>query len=206
MSRSKSSKKWLREHFQDKYVKLAQKEGYRSRAAFKLLELNERDNILQKGMTVVDLGASPGGWSEVAKAMVGDKGQVFALDILEMAPISGVDFICGDFTEEAVYQALLNQLGDSQVDVVLSDMAPNMSGQKAVDIPRALYLCELAFDFAKRVLPKEGTMLIKVFHGAGFDELLKAIRGAFTKVMIRKPDSSRSRSREVYVLAKSYKL
>ncbi len=203
MVRSKSSKRWLKEHFDDFYVQKAQKEGWRSRAVYKLQEIDEKDKLLKPGMTVVDLGAAPGGWSQWAASRVGEKGQVYALDILPVEPFAGVTFIQGDFREEAVYQQLLDALGEKPVDLVISDMAPNMSGNTAVDIPRAMYLSELAMDFADQTLKPGGDLLVKVFQGAGFDELIRALRQRYAKVITRKPKASRPRSREVYLLARN---
>ncbi|PVZ71786.1 23S rRNA (uridine(2552)-2'-O)-methyltransferase RlmE [Pelagibaculum spongiae] len=205
MARSKSSKNWLQEHFDDPYVKLAQQKGYRSRAVFKLEEMNQKDKLLKHGHTIVDLGAAPGGWSQYAAKQIGESGCVVALDILPMDSVPGVDFIQGDFREESVYQQLLDTLNGRQVDLVLSDMAPNHSGAKAVDQPRAIYLCELALEFAKQTLRPGGTLLVKVFQGEGFDEYLRQVRECFGKVQSRKPDSSRARSREIYLLARQYK-
>jgi 23S rRNA (uridine2552-2'-O)-methyltransferase len=206
MKRSKSSKLWLQEHFTDSYVKRAQQEGYRSRAAFKLLEIQQTDKIIRPAMFVVDLGAAPGGWSEVLVRLVGAKGKVFALDILPMQPIAGVEFIQGDFTEEEVLNRLLSSLSNKPVDIVLSDMAPNISGMKVVDQPRSMYLAELALDFASKVLKSGGVFLLKVFQGEGFDNLLKTMRGTFAEVKIKKPDASRARSSELFLLAKGFKM
>ena len=202
--RSKSSRQWLNEHFKDAFVQQAQKEQYRSRAAYKLLEIQDKDQLLKPGMTVVDLGAAPGGWSQVAAERVGPKGRVIALDILPMDPIAGVDFIQGDFTEQAILEELVRVVGESKIMLVLSDMAPNISGIKSVDQPRAMYLAELALDLAQNVLSKEGSFLVKVFQGEGFDHLLKQLRLHFTKVVSRKPKASRPRSREIYLLAKGF--
>ena len=204
MARSKQSKQWLKEHFDDIYVKKAQQEAYRSRAVFKLLEIDDKDRLLRQGMTVVDLGAAPGGWSQIAALRVGDKGRVIALDILDMDALADVEFIQGDFLDTQVYQQLLNLIGDSKVGLVMSDMAPNISGLKAVDQPRAMYMAELAFELAQKVLVPGGDFLAKVFQGEGFDEYIQTIRKAFKKVIIRKPKASRPRSREVYVLARGY--
>lgn len=198
--RSASSSRWLQEHFSDHYVKQAQKKGLRSRAWFKLEEIQQVDKLFRSGMTVVDLGAAPGGWSQYAVSQIGDKGSVIACDILPMDSIAGVDFLQGDFREEAVLNALIERVGDKKVDLVMSDMAPNMSGMPAVDIPRAMYLVELAIDMTKKVLTPNGNLLVKVFQGEGFDELLKEIRGMFKQVKVRKPDASRARSREVYIV------
>ncbi|WP_144393015.1 23S rRNA (uridine(2552)-2'-O)-methyltransferase RlmE [Pleionea sediminis] len=205
MGRSKSSKGWLREHFDDPYVKKAQFEGRRSRALFKLEEMDNKDKLFKKGATVVDLGAAPGGWSELAIEKVGDKGQVFALDVLPMDSIAGVTFIQGDFREELVLTQLLDAMAGQNADLVLSDMAPNISGMSAVDQPRAMYLVELALDLARQVLKPGGALLVKIFQGEGFDAYLAEVRKAFSNVKIRKPDASRARSREVYILAKGFK-
>lgn len=205
MKKSKSSQDWLRRHFDDHFVKEAQKAGYRSRAVFKLLEIQEKDRILKPGMVVVDLGASPGGWSQIAAPIVGPSGAVIALDILDIEPIQDVTFIQGDFTEQEVYDQLIEVLNDREVDLVMSDMAPNISGMKAVDQPRAMYLAEISMDFAKTVLKPGGDFLTKIFQGEGFDAYLKALRESFNKVVIRKPKASRPKSREVYMLARGFK-
>ena len=204
MARSKSSRSWLKEHFDDEYVTRAQQEGYRSRASYKLLEIDAKDKLLKKGMVVVDLGAAPGGWSQIAADKVTDKGMVVALDILAMDPIPDVEVLQGDFREEEVLQSLLDTLDGRPVDLVMSDMAPNISGMKTVDQPRGMYLVELTLDLARTVLKPGGDMLVKVFQGEGFDEFVRECRQSFRKVIIRKPDASRSRSREVYVLARNY--
>ena len=201
MARSKSSHRWLREHFADPYVKRAQSEGLRSRAAYKLEELLARDRILKPGMVVVDLGAAPGGWSQVARRMLGDTGRVVALDILEMPAIAGVEFIHGDFREDSALSRLEEVLKGEPVDLVLSDMAPNMSGMDAVDQPRALHLAELARDFADAHLRPGGSFLLKLFHGQGSDVFLRDLRRRYQAVRVRKPEASRRRSSEVYVLA-----
>ncbi len=205
MARSKSSHTWLQEHFDDEYVRKAQQDGYRSRASYKLIELIEKDNLIRPGMTVVDLGSAPGGWSQVAAKTVGDSGRVVASDILEMDPIAGVEFIQGDFTEDEVFQALLESIGDRPVDLVISDMAPNMSGMSAVDQPAAMYLVELALDMAQTILKPGGGFVAKVFHGEGFDEYVKGVRQAFSRVVMRKPKSSRARSRETYLVAQGFR-
>lgn len=205
MARSKTSHSWLKEHFNDPYVKLAQKEGYRSRASYKLLELQEKDRLIRPGMTVVDLGAAPGGWSQVTSRLIGGQGRLIASDILEMDSIPDVTFVLGDFTEDAVFEQILGAVGNTQVDLVISDMAPNMSGTPAVDMPRAMFLCELALDLAERVLRPGGDFLIKIFQGEGFDTYLKEVRGRFDRVQMRKPLSSRDRSREQYLLARGFK-
>lgn len=204
--RTASSSRWLKEHFDDKYVQQAQKQGLRSRAVFKLDEIQQRDKLLKPGMTVVDLGAAPGGWSQFAVEQVGAKGRVIACDILPMDPIAGVDFLQGDFRDEGVMAALLERVGDERVDVVMSDMAPNMSGNLGVDQPRSMYLVELALDMCRQVLAHKGCFVVKVFQGEGFEAYLKEIRNLFGAVKIRKPDSSRARSREVYIVATGYKL
>ncbi|MFZ5467502.1 MAG: 23S rRNA (uridine(2552)-2'-O)-methyltransferase RlmE [Pseudomonadota bacterium] len=203
MARSVSSQRWLHEHFTDTYVQRAKQEGWRSRAVYKLIEMQERDRVLRPGQVVVDLGAAPGGWSQYAAGVIGDQGRLFALDILPMDSFAGVDFIRGDFTEQAVFEQLLERLEGRTVDVVLSDMAPNMSGQDSVDQPRAMYLAELAVDFATRVLGPQGVYLVKLFQGAGFDAYLRDLRSQFASVTMRKPGASRSRSREVYALARN---
>ena len=201
MTRSKSSHRWLREHFSDPYVKKAQAEGMRSRAAYKLEELVERDRLLKPGMVVVDLGAAPGGWSQWVRQTLGDSGRVVALDILEMPSLAGVEFIHGDFREDSVLARLEDLLNGQPVDLVLSDMAPNMSGVDAVDLPRAMHLAELAMDFADRHLRPGGTFLIKLFQGVGFDAYVRDLRARYDRVVIRKPAASRRRSTEVYALA-----
>lgn len=205
MARSKSSQSWLREHFDDPYVQQARQAGLRSRASYKLIELIDKDNLLAPGMTVLDLGAAPGGWSQVAARAVGDGGRVYASDILAMDPVPGVEFIQGDFTEEAVYHALLDAIGERPVDLVISDMAPNMSGMAAVDQPAAMYLVELALDMATTILRPGGGFVAKVFHGEGFDDYLKNVRQVFSRVVMRKPKSSRARSRETYLVAQGFR-
>ena len=204
--RTPSSTRWLKEHFDDKYVQQAQKLGLRSRAVFKIDEIQLKDKLIKPGMTVVDLGAAPGGWSQFAVEQVGDKGRVIACDILPMDPIAGVDFLQGDFREEAVLDALLERVGDAKVDVVMSDMAPNMSGTLAVDQPRSMYQVELALEMCKEVLAPNGSFVVKVFQGVGSEEYLKSVRELFKVVKVRKPDSSRARSREVYIVATGFKL
>lgn len=206
MSRTKSSKRWLHEHFEDLYVKKAQTEGYRSRAVYKLKEMDERESLLKPGMTVVDLGAAPGGWTQYISQRLDGRGRIIALDVLPMDALPDVNFIQGDFREDEVLAELLNLIPERSLDLLLSDMAPNMSGTSAIDIPRAMYLVELAFDFAEKMLKPGGAMLIKVFHGSGFDDLVKQARNSFDKVVIRKPAASRSRSKETYLLAKGYNL
>jgi len=204
--RSGSSSRWLQEHFSDKYVLEAQKKGLRSRAWFKLEEIQKGDKLFKPDMAVVDLGAAPGGWSQYVATQIGKKGRIIACDILPMDPIVGVDFLQGDFRDPLVLQALLERVGEGKVQVVMSDMAPNMSGTPAVDIPKAMYLVELALEMCRDVLAPGGSFLVKVFQGEGFDEYLREIRSLFTKVKIRKPDASRARSREVYIVATGRKL
>ncbi|PKM11624.1 MAG: 23S rRNA (uridine(2552)-2'-O)-methyltransferase RlmE [Gammaproteobacteria bacterium HGW-Gammaproteobacteria-3] len=205
MGRSKSSHLWLQEHFQDEYVKMAQDQGWRSRAVFKLIELQEKDRIIRPGMNVVDLGAAPGGWSQYVRKIIGKKNKVVALDILPMEPIEGVEFIQGDFREALVLDELYAALDGAPVAVVLSDMAPNMSGNKGIDQPNALYLCELALDTARTVLSRDGSFVVKTFQGEGYEKFLQDIRQSFATVVIRKPKASRARSNEVYILAKGFK-
>lgn len=205
MARSKSSGRWLDEHFNDQYVKKSQQDGYRSRASYKLLELQEKDKLFKSGMSVLDLGSAPGGWSQVAVELVGKRGRVVASDILSMEPIAGVDFVQGDFTELEVYEQIISVLGEDKVDLVISDMAPNMSGVSAVDQPKAMYLVELSVDMADQILSPGGALVAKVFHGDGFDELLRTARSKFNKVQIRKPDASRARSKEQYLVASGFK-
>ena len=206
MAKSKSSKKWLKEHFEDEYVQRAQKEGYRSRAIYKLIEIQKKDKILKAGMTVIDLGAAPGGWTEYAVKQLGKKGRMIALDILPMEPILGVQIIEGDFREDDVLEALLSAIGDDRADLVFSDMAPNISGMEVVDIPRAYYLAELTLDLARQVLKPGGGILVKLFQGEGFDAYHKALKESFSRVVMRKPKASRARSREIYALATGYEL
>lgn len=205
VARSKSSARWLKEHFGDEFVKRAQAEGFRSRAAFKLDELLDRDRLLKSGMVVVDLGAAPGGWSQLVRQRLGDNGRIFALDILPMQGIGGVDFIQGDFREEPVFEALRAKLDGAPVDLVLSDMAPNISGIEVADQVRAMHLAELAADFAAKCLKPGGSLLVKLFQGRGFDEYLRDLRAGFARVTLRKPKASRARSREVYALATGWK-
>lgn len=202
--RSASSAKWLAEHEADRYVQEARRLGYRSRAAFKLIELNEKDKLIRPGMAVVDLGAAPGGWSQIARPLLGPKGRLIATDILPMDPLPEVDFLLGDFREEPVLKAIEALVGENAIDLVLSDMAPNLSGIDSADQAASLYLCELALDFAKAHLKKGGTFAAKVFQGEGFEQYLKAVRGAFASVAIRKPKASRARSSEVYLVAKNF--
>jgi len=200
MKPSKTSKAWMQEHLNDEFVKRAQKDGYRARAAYKLLEIDDKDKLIKPGMTVVDLGSTPGSWSQVAVQRIKGQGRVIALDILDMHPIPGVEFICGDFREEEVLQQLEAALKGKPVDLVIADMAPNMSGLKDVDQAGATYLTELALDFCQQWLKPGGNILVKVFIGSGFDEIVKQMRGQFEKVVTRKPKASRDRSSEVYLL------
>lgn len=200
MKPSKTSKAWMQEHLNDEYVKRAQKDGYRARAAYKLLEIDDKDKLIKPGMTVVDLGSTPGSWSQVAVQRIKGQGRVIALDILDMHPIPGVEFICGDFREEAVLKQLEASLNQKPVDLVIADMAPNMSGLKDVDQAGASYLTELALDFCQQWLKPGGHFLVKVFIGSGFDDIVKQMRGQFEKVVTRKPKASRDRSSEVYLL------
>jgi 23S rRNA (uridine2552-2'-O)-methyltransferase len=195
-----SSKAWMHEHVNDEFVMRAQKEGYRARAAYKLIEIDDKDKLIKPGMTVVDLGATPGSWSQVANQRLKGQGRIIALDLLEMEPIKGVEFIQGDFREEAVLRQLESSLQGKQVDLVIADMAPNMSGITVVDQAGAAYLTELALEFSRDWLKPSGNFLVKVFIGAGFDEILATMRGLFDKVVTRKPKASRGRSNEVYLL------
>jgi 23S rRNA (uridine2552-2'-O)-methyltransferase len=204
--RSASSTRWLKEHFDDHFVQKAQKLGLRSRAAFKLEEINQQDKLIKAGMTVVDLGSAPGSWSQFCVGLVGEGGTVIACDILPMDPINGVSFLQGDFREETVLAALLSRINGQNVDVVLSDMAPNMSGNDTTDQARSIYLVELALDMCHKVLKQNGSFVVKVFQGDGFEQFLKDVRAAFTTVKIRKPDSSRARSRETYIVATGFKV
>lgn len=200
MKRSKTSQQWMREHVNDVFVKRARSEGYRSRASYKLLEIAERDKLLRQGMTVVDLGATPGGWSQVARAQVGARGQVYALDILEMEPLPGVTFMLGDFRDETVESQLSAALAGRPIDLVLSDMSPNISGIAMSDQARAMHLAELALGFAVKHLKPGGSFLVKVFQGSGFQEFFKEMQQGFEKVATRKPEASRGRSNELYLL------
>ena len=200
-----TSKGWLKEHFDDVYVQQSKKDGYRSRACYKLLEINEKDKLIKPGMTVVDLGAAPGGWSQVAAELVGHKGKVVASDILPMDGLAGVEFIQGDFTEQSVFDEIMVVIANDSVDLVISDMAPNMSGMAAMDQPRSMYLVELALDMASQVLKPNGVFLAKVFQGEGFDALVKEMRSQYKQVITRKPAASRARSKEVYLLGKGFK-
>ena len=205
MAKKGSSRRWMHEHLNDEYVKKAQKEGYRSRAVYKLLEIIDKNQILTKGDRVLDLGAAPGGWSQVAAKIVGKNGQIIASDILPIEEIPGVDFLQGDFTEQSVYDELITLTEGSSIDIVLSDMAPNMSGQLSVDQPKSIYLAELAIDLAVKTLSKNGYFIVKIFQGDGFDDYVKNARKVFKKVSIIKPKASRPRSKEVYLLASQLK-
>ena len=205
MSRSKTSKAWMREHINDPYVQKAKAEGYRSRAAYKLLELDKKDRLLVPGQLLVDLGAAPGSWSQVAVGRVGSKGRVVAVDLLPMAPLPGVQFVQGDFREQEVLDALLAALGGRKADLVISDLAPNISGIGVSDQARSMHLCELALEFARQCLKPGGSLLVKVFQGAGFTEFLADMRKTFEKVGSRKPEASRGRSSEMYLLGRGFK-
>ena len=214
MAKSKSSKTWLKEHFDDEYVRRSQQDGYRSRAIYKLIEIDKKDHLLKPGMTVIDLGAAPGGWSEYCVKKLGKKGTMVALDILPMEPIDGVTIIEGDFREDAVFEELMavmasgvtenNSAGD-RADLVISDIAPNITGMGSVDMPRAYYLCELALDLARQVLKPGGGFLVKLFQGEGFEAYNKELKASFSRVVMRKPKASRARSREVYALATGFR-
>jgi len=205
MSRSKSSGNWLQQHVNDPYVKQAQKDGYRSRASYKLIQLNEKDKLIRPGMLIVDLGSTPGGWSQVAANLVGAKGKVIATDILPMDPLKNVDFVLGDFTEQAVVDQILARLENRKPDLIICDIAPNISGIDVADQASSMYLVELALDMARQVLKPKGDFVAKVFQGAGSEAYLKELRRSFEKLLIRKPAASRPRSREVYVVAKGFK-
>jgi 23S rRNA (uridine2552-2'-O)-methyltransferase len=201
MAKSKN-RTWIKQHVKDPYVVQSQRDGYRSRASYKLLEIIEKARLIKPGMTVVDLGSAPGGWSQVAAKKVGHQGSVVAVDILPMNPVAGVDFIQGDFTEEEILAELLKTIGNKPVDLVISDMAPNLTGMKAVDQPAVVYLAELAVDLARQVLTVDGIFIAKLFQGEGFDEFVRSTRKVFNVVSLKKPDASRSKSREVYLVAK----
>jgi 23S rRNA (uridine2552-2'-O)-methyltransferase len=205
MARSKSSHNWLQEHVNDPYVKQAQKDGYRSRASYKLIQLNDKDRLIRPGMRIVDLGSAPGGWSQVAGRLVGDRGRVLATDILPMDPLKNVEFIQGDFTDEAVLNQILGRLEGHKPDLIISDIAPNISGIDSADQASSMYLVEIALDFARQVLKPKGDFVAKVFQGAGSDAFVKDLRTSFDKVLVRKPAASRPRSREVYAVAKGLK-
>lgn len=204
MARSKSSKQWLKEHFEDEYVLQSKESGLRSRASFKLLEIQEKDKILKGGMTVVDLGAAPGGWSQIAAKLVGNNGRVIASDILPMDALQGVEFVQGDFTEDQVLQKLQLMLPREGADLVISDMAPNMTGMKVIDQAKLMNLAELALDLARSVLKPGAYLLVKVFHGEGLDHFKSDLRRSFKSVKVRKPNASRARSSEIYLLARGF--
>lgn len=205
MARSKSSGRWLDEHVNDPYVKKAQIDGYRSRASYKLLEIIEKDRLVKPGMRVLDLGSTPGGWSQVVAPLIGRKGRLIASDILPMDAIADVEFIQGDFTEQAVFDQIMEALGGEKADFIMSDMAPNISGVDASDQASSMYLVELALDMARSALKPKGDFVAKVFHGEGYDDYVKELRTSFDKVVIRKPSASRARSREVFVVGKGFK-
>lgn len=204
MAVSKSSKRWLDEHFDDEYVKRSREDGYRSRAVYKLIEMHQKQKLIRKGMNILDLGAAPGGWSQYCAEINGDQGRVVATDILPVDPMANVEFIQGDFREDEVLEALLEVTGDTKYDLVISDIAPNISGVDSVDQPKSIYLCELALDMATRTLKKDGDFLVKLFQGAGSDEYVKEVRQHFKTTKILKPKASRQRSREVYILGKGF--
>jgi len=209
MAKSKSSKTWLKEHFDDEFVRRSQQDGYRSRAIYKLIEIDQKDHLVKPGMTIIDLGAAPGGWSEYCARKIGKKGRMIALDILPMEPIDNVTIIQGDFREDAVFEELMSVMQDGSIengraDLVISDMAPNISGMGSVDMPRAYYLCELALDLARQVLKPGGGLLVKLFQGEGFEAYNRELKSSFSKVVMRKPKASRARSREIYALATGF--
>ncbi len=205
MARSKSSARWLDAHVNDPFVKQAQKDGYRSRASYKLLAINEKDKLIRPGMLVIDLGSAPGGWSQVASKLVGTGGKVIASDILPMDSLPDVEFIQGDFTEDSVFEQILHAINENPVDVVISDMAPNLSGIATADQAASIYLIELALDMAQQVLKPKGSFIAKAFQGEGYEAFVKEVRNHFDTVVIRKPEASRSRSREVYVVGKGFR-
>ena len=205
MPRTKSSNEWLRRHVNDPYVKQAQIDGYRSRSAYKLIELNEKDRLIRPGMRILDLGSAPGGWSQVAGKLVGRKGRVLATDILPMDPVPNVDFIQGDFTDEAIVQSLLTWLNGGRFDLIISDIAPNLSGIDSADQAGSMYFLELALDTVRKTLKPGATFAAKMFQGSGSDEYVKELRKSFEKVLIRKPAASRKESREVFIVAKGFK-
>ncbi len=205
MAQSKTSKGWLKEHFDDEYVRRSQEDGLRSRASYKLLEIQDKDKLIKRGMTVVDLGAAPGGWSQVAANLVGESGRVVASDILPIDHLAGVEFLQGDFTEQVVLDQLLELLPEGGADLVMSDMAPNMSGMRDIDQPRVMYLAELALDLARSVLSPGAYFLVKVFHGEGLQEYEKALKESFETLKVRKPKASRARSSEIYLLAGGFR-
>lgn len=201
---SKSSQNWLKEHETDEFVKRAKQDGWRTRASFKLLEIDEKDRLFSAGMQVLDLGSAPGGWSQVVAQKVGDKGRVIASDILPMQGIAGVEFIQGDFTEQKVFDKILDAINSEKINLVISDMAPNLTGVSVRDQAEAFYLAELALDMAQRLLLENGTFLVKVFQGSGLDEFKQAMQASFKKVLVRKPKASRDRSKEIYLLGKGF--
>lgn len=204
-TRSKSSNRWMDEHVNDPYVKRAQIDGYRSRSTYKLIELNDKDRLIRPGMIVMDLGSAPGGWSQIAAPLVGNKGRIIATDILPMDALADVDFIQGDFTEDAVFEQILESLNGELADVIISDIAPNITGVNVADQASSMYLVELALDMVRQVLRPKGSFVAKLFQGEGYDAYLKDVRSSFEKVAIRKPAASRPRSREVYLVAKGFK-
>lgn len=208
MAKSKSSKTWLKEHFDDEFVRRSQQDEYRSRAIYKLIEIDEKDHLIKPGMTIIDLGAAPGGWSEYCVRKLGGNGTIVALDILPMEPIDGVTILQGDFREDAVFEELMSIMAKAengnQADLVISDMAPNITGMASVDMPKAYYLCELALDLARQVLKPGGGFLVKLFQGEGFEVYTKELKTSFSRVVMRKPKASRARSREVYALATGF--
>lgn len=204
-TRSKSSARWLDEHVNDPFVKQAQVDGYRSRASYKLLAINEKDKLIKPGMLVMDLGSAPGGWSQVASKLVAPRGRVIASDILPMDAMADVEFIQGDFTEQVVFDQIMSAVGGEPVDVVISDMAPNISGVASADQASSIYLVELALDMACQVLKPKGSFIAKVFHGEGYEEFVKAVKEHFDTVVVRKPEASRARSREVYLVGKGFR-
>ena len=205
MARTKSSAGWLLRHVNDPYVKQAQKDGYRARSAYKLIELNEKDRLIRAGMRILDLGSAPGGWSQVAGKLVGARGRVLATDILPMDALPNVDFIQGDFTEDVIVQQLLDWLGGAKFDLIISDIAPNTTGIDSADAAKSIYLLELALDVARRTLKSHADFIAKMFQGSGSDQFLRELRTQFGKVMVRKPAASRKESREVYVVARDFK-
>jgi len=206
MARKSSSKRWLKRQAADPYVRRAQAEGWRSRAVFKLMEIDERESLLRPGITCLDLGAAPGSWSQLVAQKNKSQGRVIAMDLLEMDAIPGVDYIRGDFNDENIFNELMSRTGERTVDLVLSDMAPNITGMRSVDQPRAMGLAELALDLAKKVLKPNGTFVCKLFHGEGFDDYIRDVRGSFKTVKVRKPESSRPGSRETYLVARTYRI
>lgn len=205
MARSKTSAAWLKEHVDDIWVKKAQQDGFRTRASYKLIELDEKDRLIRPGMAILDLGAAPGGWSQVVARKLNGNGVIIASDILPMDPIAGVDFVQGDFTEQSVFDEIMKVVNNRPVDLVISDMAPNISGMASIDQPSAMYLVELALDMAQQVLKPKGDFVAKVFQGEGFPEFQQALKQVFDKVTIRKPKASRARSKEVYIVAKGFR-